>query len=92
MPQFKMTVTSKGQVTLPAEYRRLAGIETGAQLTMVVDDRGEARLRPARDLDAFIGSLSDAKLVRPLRQADIDAAVDEAVDARLGRAKARRGS
>jgi AbrB family looped-hinge helix DNA binding protein len=49
MRRFAITLTSKGQVTLPAEYRRMVGARPGDQLALVVDDLGNATLRKAND-------------------------------------------
>ena len=49
MRRFAMTVTSKGQVTLPAEYRRLVGAEPGDRLALILDEGGNASLRKAED-------------------------------------------
>lgn len=40
-------VTSKGQVTIPAEIRRTLGIERGDKLAFLLDDQGRVELRPA---------------------------------------------
>lgn len=51
MRRFAMTLTSKGQVTLPAEYRRLVGAKAGDRLTLVIDDEGRGTLtKPTDDL------------------------------------------
>ena len=49
MRRFAMTMTSKGQVTLPAEYRRLVGAGAGDRLMLVVDDEGRGTL--SKDVD-----------------------------------------
>lgn len=91
MNHFKMTVTSKGQVTLPAEYRRALGIDAGSTLTLLLDEDGSARLRKSRSMGEFVGSLADAaaELGRPLIRADIEEAVSDAVSER--RTRSRRG-
>lgn len=87
MRQFKLTVTSKGQVTLPAEYRKAAGIGSGSTLSLVVDETGEARLRRRLTLDDLAGSLTAGltKSQRNFTQADIDAAVDQAMTEKAAR-------
>jgi AbrB family looped-hinge helix DNA binding protein len=69
-----VTVTSKGQVTLPVEARRRLGIHAGTQLEVVV--RGDDRLEVVR----LGGSVRGVKglLPRPrktLSLADMDAAI-----------------
>lgn len=49
MQRFAIKLTSKGQVTLPAEYRRLVGAKAGDRLSLVVDDEGRGTLTKARD-------------------------------------------
>ena len=41
----KTTVSSKGQIVLPAEIRKLDGIEAGQEFEVERLDRGEYRLR-----------------------------------------------
>jgi AbrB family looped-hinge helix DNA binding protein len=40
----KTTVSSKGQIVLPAEFRQLDGVEAGQQFDVERIDRGEYRL------------------------------------------------
>ncbi len=42
------TITSKGQVTIPAEVRRLLGVKQGDKLTFVVGTTGEINLKATR--------------------------------------------
>lgn len=92
MRQYRLTVTSKGQVTLPAGYRKAAGIETGSTLNLVVDDTGTARIRKTLSLNDIAGSLTHAltKEQRNFTRADIDAAVEEAMNAQEDRVSGRR--
>jgi antitoxin PrlF len=41
---FDVTVTSKGQMTLPAGVRGALGIEAGDRLALTVNDKGEIRM------------------------------------------------
>ena len=45
------TITSKGQVTIPAEVRRHLGIKTHDKITFVIDTEGEVRLSTPRYAD-----------------------------------------
>jgi AbrB family looped-hinge helix DNA binding protein len=48
----KTTVSSKGQIVLPAEIRRMDGIEPGQEFEVERIDRGDYRLvRPAPPLN-----------------------------------------
>ena len=49
MRRFAIKLTSKGQVTLPAEYRRLVGARSGDRLSLVVDEEGRGTLTKAVD-------------------------------------------
>jgi AbrB family looped-hinge helix DNA binding protein len=44
----KTTVSSKGQIVLPAEIRKLDGIEAGQEFEVERLDRGEYRLKRKR--------------------------------------------
>jgi AbrB family looped-hinge helix DNA binding protein len=69
------TVTSKGQVTVPAEARRRLGITAGTQLEFIVTEDGRLEIIPR------VGSLRNLKgmLARPGRALSI-----EEMDATLG--------
>lgn len=44
MKQIVSTITSKGQVTIPAEVRRHLGIDRGDKLSFVIEDEGVVRI------------------------------------------------
>lgn len=48
MKEIISTITSKGQVTIPAEIRKYLGIATNEQIAFVIDDEGAVRLRVPR--------------------------------------------
>lgn len=68
------TVTSKGQVTLPAEARRRLGIRAGTRLEFIIrgDDRMEV-VRVGGSVRSLKGALPRPK--RALSLAEIDAAI-----------------
>lgn len=78
---FAMTVTSKGQVTLPAEFRMRAGIEAGDRLDLVLQRDGQARIRPRK------GRLADLRGLIKWPHGPIS---DEALEAMIAEARARR--
>ena len=89
------TLTSKGQITLPVELRRLWGLKAGDQVTFDVEDTNRAVLskRGRRSILASREELPRLTLGRRLGQADIDRAVTEAMGAqelRVRRRKSRR--
>jgi antitoxin PrlF len=53
-----LTVSSRGQITLPAEMRRRLGIEPGGAV-IVEDFGGELRLKPAAVLEVDLYSDED---------------------------------
>jgi AbrB family looped-hinge helix DNA binding protein len=57
----KTTVSSKGQIVLPAELRRMDRIEAGQQFDVERVDRGEYRLvrRPAQANEGVVEWLLD---------------------------------
>ncbi len=48
MKEIISTITSKGQVTIPAEIRKYLGITTNEKIAFVIDDEGVVRLRVPR--------------------------------------------
>ncbi len=63
MKEIISTVTSKGQVTIPAEVREYLGIKTNDKIAFVIDQEGAVRLRVPRythiaSLRGAAGSLS----------------------------------
>jgi AbrB family looped-hinge helix DNA binding protein len=45
MKEIVSTMTSKGQVTIPAEVRKQLGIARGDKITFVIEDEGRIELR-----------------------------------------------
>jgi AbrB family looped-hinge helix DNA binding protein len=91
MHRFKAKITSKGQVTLPAGFRKLTGVGAGDVIDLLVDDEGRATLKKRRSVDELVGSLNHLakRLGRPIQQADIDAAVAEAMEEKEARSRGR---
>ena len=48
MKEIVSTVTSKGQVTIPAEVRRRLGVERGDKLLFVIADSGNVEIKVPR--------------------------------------------
>ena len=48
MKEVVSTLTSKGQITIPAEIRKYLGIETNDKVAFVIDEAGAVRLRVLR--------------------------------------------
>ncbi len=82
MGQYTSTVTQKGQVTIPAEMRRMLKIKPRDRVEFEVSD-GEIRLRRARSVvDATYGvvkPLSRPEDFRKLRQDFMDGMAEQAL-------------
>ena len=50
--QKRATITSKGQITVPREVRRMLGVRSGDKLLFESDGKG-VRVRPIRNKSAF---------------------------------------
>jgi len=50
--QKRATITSKGQITVPQEVRRMLGVRSGDKLLFASDGRG-VRVRPIGNRSAF---------------------------------------
>jgi len=63
MKQVIATVTSKGQITVPAEVRETLGLEAGAKLIFAIDDEGNIFLRKPRfpDVRSLAGAAGSLK-------------------------------
>jgi antitoxin PrlF len=71
------TVTSKGQVTLPAEVRKHLGVGQGSRVAFVLDDTGQVRIEVPQyptvvSLRGAAGSLGD-----PLPWSEVQATIRE---------------
>jgi antitoxin PrlF len=58
MKEISSTVTSKGQLTIPAEVRRHLGVDKGNTLTFIINDDGAVALRIPKFLE--VASLAGA--------------------------------
>jgi antitoxin PrlF len=63
MKEIISTITSKGQVTIPAEVRRHLGLHTNDKISFVIDAGGEVRLRAPRypDIASVAGAAGTLK-------------------------------
>ena len=68
MKELVKTVTSKGQVTIPVEVRRLLGIAPRAKVAFIVED-SQVRLAPASSIvERTAGSLRSRKAGKSARR------------------------
>jgi AbrB family looped-hinge helix DNA binding protein len=83
---FVSTISSKGQVTVPADVRRQLGVETGDQITFVTTDEGKVEVRPVRfTLEDVLGSIE----ALPGETLDLEREIEAAKEEHLAR-KMRR--
>jgi AbrB family looped-hinge helix DNA binding protein len=59
------TVTSKGQITLPAEYRRALGIETGDKISVFLEGNSLRVRKRGNYADLTAGALREYAIFPP---------------------------
>jgi antitoxin PrlF len=86
------TVTSKGQVTVPAGIRERLDIRAGDKLRFHIDELGKLTVIPRKRRSIFehLDELKLPSLGRPVTDADIDAAIETVVKERYERARGKR--
>ncbi len=57
MKEFVATLTSKGQITIPAEVRKHLNLTRNSKVSFILDDDGTVRLEPVtyENVDAIVG-------------------------------------
>ncbi len=85
------TLTSKGQLTLPAEIRQALNLRSGDKLSFELTDDMELKVvaKRRRSIFELRETLPPLTLGRPLTQADIDDAVTEAMNEQEERVRRR---
>lgn len=77
MPEYVATVTSKGQLTLPAAVRRQLGIDAGDRVAIVVENGEAASLRRVEhDVRSVRGLIATPP---GLESQDLDELIEEAM-------------
>lgn len=77
MREYVATVTSKGQLTLPAAVRRKLGIDAGDRVAIVIEDEAGARLRRVEhDIHSVRGLIPTPP---GLESQDFDELIEEAM-------------
>ena len=56
MQEYRTTVTRKGQITIPAEIRRILGLKEGDHVALVLD-RGQVRLSRSQGVVAHTAGM-----------------------------------
>ena len=77
MKEIVSTITSKGQVTIPAEVRKHLGLNKREKIAFVIDEEGDVHLKTAHY--PTVASLRGAagSLHHPVSWEDIERVVDE---------------
>jgi len=79
MKQYQSTVSSKGQITLPADVRRRLGLSASDKVLIVLDDDGKVELqRPRFTLESIRESLPSL----PNQSDDFEREIEEAMEER----------
>lgn len=82
MNRYVSRISSKGQVTIPAEVRRRLGVNPSDQISFVVTEDEKVELRPVRyTLEDVIGSIE----ALPGESADLDREIHNAVEEAMAR-------
>jgi AbrB family looped-hinge helix DNA binding protein len=76
------TITSKGQITLPAELRKAWDLKPGDQIAFEPPEAESSVIEPRRRRSIFerIDEFKLPSLGRPLTQEDIEDSISEAMD------------
>jgi antitoxin PrlF len=81
------TVTSKGQITIPAQVRMSLGLGAGDKIDFVEIEKGQFVLKPRtasiRDLEGCVPKLNYVPTIEEMKEAVLDAA-DESYRAGVG--------
>ena len=88
MTEIIATVSSKNQITLPAEVRRRLGIGAADKIAFVLDESG-VRIEPVR---LTLADLYGSVPALPGETADLEKEIDEAISAEADRIVGRRKS
>ena len=73
------TMTSKGQITVPAEVRARFGLKAGAKIDFLINDAGDLVMRPrTRDIRSLRHAIAYSG--PPISIEEMDEAATEAVD------------
>ena len=85
------TVTTKGQLTLPRKLRQAMDINAGDRITFdsLDGEKGHFSISHRRSIFELLKTMPPLSAGEPLTQTDINAAIDEAIDAKFARWKKR---
>lgn len=76
-----VTLTSKGQLTLPKAIRDRMQLDAGSKLDFSVQDDGTLKARPMRSVSSLFGIVKSPKGMKPATLQDLkDARADHVAD------------
>ena len=79
-----VTLTSKGQLTLPKPIRDQMGLDAGSKLDFIVQADGTLKARPLRSVSTLAGMLRKPGR-KPVSVEDMDHGIGEHLDAKYRR-------
>lgn len=89
MRSIEATITSQGQVTIPAEVRRILGVSKHDKVTFIIEGDG-VRLIPTRfTFESAFGSIPAIPGMSADFDEEIEAAMSDEVDRKLRRSTSR---
>ena len=77
MREVLSTITSKGQVTIPAEVRRSLGLKKGDKIAFVIDQEGDVHLKPPQYPSIMSLRGAAGTLPRPMSWQEVKETVEE---------------
>lgn len=86
------TLTSKGQITIPADIREKWNLKAGDKISFenLTPEKGTIRPERRRSIFDRLDKLQQPKLGRPLTQKALDDAIGEAVREKLAKPNAKK--
>jgi AbrB family looped-hinge helix DNA binding protein len=92
MAEIVSTISSKNQISLPAEVRRRLGVSAGQQIVFVIDEtNGTIAVRPPEfTLEQTIGSVPYIPGMSDDFDREIEEAISDYVDAKMERLARQR--
>ena len=86
------TMTSKGQITIPAAHRKAWGLQPGDQIAFDPPEDHPVTIEPKRKRSIFerLDRMAPLTLGRPLKQEDIERAIGDEMAAQESRSKRSR--
>lgn len=85
MIEFVASVTSRGQVTIPADVRRHLGLDTPGKIAFMLSDDGMVVIKPALSFASLRGILPALPNASDDFRQEIEEAMEEQADRRMAK-------